>query len=239
MTENSIQEEFLSTVSHELRTPLTSIRGFSQTLLNSWDRISDDDKQKFIKIIEEQSNRLINLVENILSVSKINSEKQVLKKVDINANISKIVTLIANQHKNHRFVTNLYTNLPPARLDEDKFQQIMTNLLDNAAKYSEQGNEVIVSTAVVNNKISVKVKDFGIGIKQEDYPKMFKKFSRLENYLTGKTQGNGLGLYITKQLTEQMGGTIDFESEYNKGTVFELSFPFYDDEVVLRCLQTS
>ena len=75
----NIQDEFISTVSHELRTPLTSIRGFSQTLLNSWDKISDDDKKKFIGIISEQSSRLINLVENILSVSKMNSEKQILK----------------------------------------------------------------------------------------------------------------------------------------------------------------
>ena len=75
----NIQEEFISTVSHELRTPLTSIRGFSQTLLNSWDKIDEDTKKKFIQIIEEQSNRLINLVENILTVSKINVDKPIFK----------------------------------------------------------------------------------------------------------------------------------------------------------------
>ena len=89
-----IQEEFISTVSHELRTPLTSIRGFSQTLLSSWDKIDDESKKKFIGIIEEQSNRLINLVENILTVSKINSDKPVFKGVNVNSGIEKIVQLL-------------------------------------------------------------------------------------------------------------------------------------------------
>ena len=78
----TIQEEFISTVSHELRTPLTSIRGFSQTLLNSWDKLDEESKKKFVKIIEEQSNRLIGLVENILAVSTINSDKPVLKEIN-------------------------------------------------------------------------------------------------------------------------------------------------------------
>ena len=112
---NNIQNEFISTVSHELRTPLTSIRGFSQTLLNSWEKIDDENKKKFIKIIEEQSNRLINLVENILSVSKLNSEAQVLKKIDLNNSIKKIVQLFPNS----KFIMDLSSNLPCARLDED------------------------------------------------------------------------------------------------------------------------
>ena len=89
----SIQDEFIATVSHEMRTPLTSIRGFSQTLLNSWDKIKDEDKKKFIGIIEDQSNRLIHLVENILSVSKMNAGNQVRKQVDINSCIKKYLYL--------------------------------------------------------------------------------------------------------------------------------------------------
>ena len=90
----SIQDEFIATVSHEMRTPLTSIRGFSQTLLNSWDKIKDEDKKKFIGIIEDQSNRLIHLVENILSVSKMNAGNQVLKQVDINACIKRVLPML-------------------------------------------------------------------------------------------------------------------------------------------------
>lgn len=236
---NNMQDEFIATVSHELRTPLTSIRGFSQTLLNSWDKIDDANKKKFIKIIEDQSNRLIHLVENVLSVSKMHSGSEVLKKIDINAAISKLVPLFTEQYKTRHFELGLEKHLPPARLDEDKFQQVMTNLIDNAAKYSLNGKTVFVTTGLLENMILIKVKDEGVGIRKEDRDKIFKKFSRLENHLTSTTQGNGLGLYITKQLVEQMGGDIDFESEEGKGTVFTVRFPVYNQEEALRCSHMS
>ena len=236
---NTIQDEFIATVSHELRTPLTSIRGFSQTLLNSWDKIDDDNKKKFIKIIEEQSNRLIHLVENVLSVSKMNAGSEVLKKVDVNKLIKDILPMFSEQYKAKAFVQNLNTNIPPARLDEDKFQQVLTNLIDNAAKYSAPEKAVTISTELAENFIVVKITDEGVGIKKEDYDKVFKKFSRLENYLTSTTQGNGLGLYITKELVEKMGGKISFTSEFGKGTTFKVLIPIYNQEEVLQCSHKS
>ena len=236
---STIQDEFIATVSHELRTPLTSIRGFSQTLLASWDKIDDENKKKFIKIIEEQSNRLIHLVENVLSVSKMNASSEVLKKVDVNEVIKRIIPMFTEQYKTRKFVQKLNSNLPPARLDEDKFQQILTNLIDNAAKYSTDGKTVTISTELSENFVEIKITDEGVGIKQEDFDKVFKKFSRLENHLTSTTQGNGLGLYITKQLVENMGGQISFTSEINKGTIFRLLMPVYNQEEVLRCSHKS
>ena len=100
--ENNIQDEFISTVSHELRTPLTSIRGFSQTLLSSWDKLDEESKKKFVKIIEEQSNRLINLVENILTVSKINADKPLFRGVNVNSSIEKVIQLISQKYKEHK-----------------------------------------------------------------------------------------------------------------------------------------
>ena len=236
---STIQDEFIATVSHELRTPLTSIRGFSQTLLASWDKIDDENKKKFIKIIEEQSNRLIHLVENVLSVSKMNASIEVLKKVDVNEVIKRIIPMFTEQYKTRKFVQKLNSNLPPARLDEDKFQQILTNLIDNAAKYSTDGKTVTISTELVENFVEIKITDEGVGIKKEDFDKVFKKFSRLENHLTSTTQGNGLGLYITKQLVENMGGQISFTSEINKGTTFRVLLPVYNQEEVLRCSHKS
>lgn len=236
---STIQDEFIATVSHELRTPLTSIRGFSQTLLASWDKIDDENKKKFIKIIEEQSNRLIHLVENVLSVSKMNASIEVLKKVDVNEVIKRIIPMFTEQYKTRKFVQKLNSNLPPARLDEDKFQQILTNLIDNAAKYSTDGKTVTISTELVENFVEIKITDEGVGIKKEDFDKVFKKFSRLENHLTSTTQGNGLGLYITKQLVENMGGQISFTSEINKGTTFRVLMPVYNQEEVLRCSHKS
>ena len=236
---NSIQDEFISTVSHEMRTPLTSIRGFSQTLLSSWDRIDDDNKKKFIKIIEEQSNRLINLVENILTVSKTNAANLVMKKVFVNASIKSIIPMFMEQYKTHKIVFVPQKDLPPARLDDDKFQQIMTNLIDNACKYSQEGTTVTIVTKSEGENIIISVKDEGVGIKAEDSDKLFIKFSRIENHLTSKTQGNGLGLYITKQLVESMCGQISFVSEENKGTDFIVKFPVYNEEDVLKCSQKS
>ena len=237
--DKNIQDEFISTVSHELRTPLTSIRGFSQTLLNSWDKIDEDNKKKFVKIIEEQSNRLINLVENILTVSKMNADKPVLKEVNINTNIEKVVQLLKQKYKKHMISTQFNRHLPPARLDEDKFQQVMTNLIDNACKYSEEGKDVIISTSFANSdKILIKVQDNGVGINEENHSKVFEKFIRLENHLTSKTQGNGLGLYITKNLVESMNGSIRFESSKN-GTTFFVEFPFFSQEEALKCFQQS
>ena len=222
-----------------MRTPLTSIRGFSQTLLNSWDKIDDSNKKKFIKIIEDQSNRLIHLVENVLSVSKMNAGEDVLKKIDVNNVIKQIIPMFVEQYKTRNFKLNLSQDLPPSRLDEDKFQQIMTNLIDNAAKYSDSGKTVTIFTGLEGNSIVIKVKDEGVGIKKEDYGKVFKKFSRLENHLTSTTQGNGLGLYITKQLVEKMNGEIGFESEEGLGTTFWVKVPVYNQEEALRCSRLS
>ena len=237
---DDIQNEFISTVSHELRTPLTSIRGFSQTLLNSWDKIDEENKKKFIKIIEEQSNRLINLVENILTVSRMSSDKPIMKEVNVNFSIEKVVQLISQKYREHKIITKFNKNLPPARLDEDKFQQIMTNLLDNACKYSAPDKDIIISTSFASaDKVSIKVIDHGVGIDPMAREKIFEKFVRLENHLTSNTQGNGLGLYITKNLVEAMNGTISAYSIPNLSTEFWVEFPFYDQEEALKCFQQS
>ena len=237
---NDIQNEFISTVSLEMRTPLTSIRGFSQTLLNSWDKLDDESKKKFVKIIEEQSNRLINLVENILTVSKMNVDKPKFKQVNVNSSIEKVVQMILQKYKEYNIVLNLNKSLPCAKLDEDKFQQVMTNLLDNACKYSKPDKDIIVTTSFSpENKISIKVIDHGIGIDPMAREKIFEKFVRLENHLTSTTQGNGLGLYITKNLVESMQGTITAYSIPNISTEFWVEFPFYNPEEALKCSQQS
>lgn len=227
------QEDFISTVSHELRTPLTSIRGFAQTMLSSWDALDDDNKKKFIQIIEQQSNRLINLVENMLSVNKLQSfkDKLVFKTANANSLIVLIIQIIKHQYPNHIFESDFNNKIPNVLVDVDKFQQIMTNLIENAAKYSNEGTKIIVKTdfSCCSDYISIKVIDEGIGIKEEDFEKIFTKFSRLDNPLTRKVQGSGLGLYITKTLVKRMNGEINVQSGEN-GTIFEVLLPFENVE---------
>lgn len=228
VNEEKQQEDFISTVSHELRTPLTSIRGFAQTMLSSWDKLDDESKRKFIQIIEQQSNRLINLVENMLSVNKLQSfkDKLVYKNASANALLEPVVQIIKHQYPNHNFECEFNTKIPQIFVDTDKFQQIMTNLVENAAKYSNEGTKIIIKTdfSCCPDYISIKIIDEGIGIKEEDFEKIFTKFSRLDNPLTRKVQGSGLGLYITKTLIKKMNGDITLTSSEN-GTTFEVFLP--------------
>lgn len=225
------QQDFISTVSHELRTPLTSIRGFSQTMLNSWDKLDDDSKKKFLKIIEEQSNRLIKLVENMLAVTKLQAceEKFMLKEVMPRPIIDTVVAIISNQYKGRNFRVEQFKNLPPILADADKFQQVMTNLIENAAKYSFDNTTVLVDLALKGDYVSIRVIDEGYEICEEYYEKIFEKFSRLDNPLTRHVQGNGLGLFITKNLVEKMDGKISVSSS-DGVTCFEVLFPIYNIE---------
>ena len=222
------QDDFISTISHELRTPLTSIRGFAQTMINSWDKLDDENKKKFVEIIEQQSNRLINLVENMLSVKKLQSfkDKLIFKNVNANELLEPIVQIVKHQYPNHNFEIDINPKIPNILVDIDKFQQIMLNLIENAAKYSNEGTKICIKTdfSCCSDFISIKIIDEGIGIKEEDFEKIFTKFSRLDNPLTRKAQGSGLGLYITKTLVNKMNGKIFVKSSEN-GSIFEVFFP--------------
>ena len=231
------QDDFISTVSHELRTPLTSIRGFAQTMLASWDRLDEDAKKKFIGIIEEQSNRLINLVENILSVTKLPNESIILKNINVNTSILPIIQIVHQQYANHRFIQNFDKSNPTISVDLEKFQQIMINLIENAAKYSNEGTDITIITSHTDKEVSIKIQDEGIGIKEEDKEKIFEKFSRIDNPLTRKIQGSGLGLYITKTLIEKMRGSISVKN-LEKGVEFEVKFPIYNIEDHVKCSVT-
>lgn len=231
------QDDFISTVSHELRTPLTSIRGFAQTMLSSWDKLDEDAKKRFIGIIEEQSNRLINLVENILSVTKLPNESIILKNINVNTSILPIIQIVHQQYANHRFIQNFDKSNPTISIDLEKFQQIMINLIENAAKYSNEGTDITIITSHTDKEVSIKVQDEGIGIKEEDKEKIFEKFSRIDNPLTRKIQGSGLGLYITKTLIEKMRGSISVKN-LEKGVEFEVKFPIYNIEDHVKCSVT-
>lgn len=221
-----MNDDFISTVSHELRTPLTSIRGFSETMLSSWDKLDDENKKKFLKIIVEQSNRLINLVENMLSVTKLQETKEdlIYKEFSIKPIIETTCSIIKNQYPDKSFEIQIDEKTPHILADKDKFQQIMTNLIENASKYGDENSAIIVKSSYTEENVSISVINQGIEIEKDDYDKIFTKFSRVDNPLTRKVQGSGLGLYITKNLVEKMGGKISVNSE-NHRTVFEVALP--------------
>ncbi len=220
--------DFISTVSHELRTPLTSIRGFADTLITSFEKLSPEQRMKFLTIIKDQSNRLIDLVENLLMVSKMQSDKEsfIYRSIDIDEVIDLSIQVIKAQYKSHKFIYKKSKNIPNVFVDIDKCQQILINILDNAAKYSDPESDIAISVKLSRDCtfVSVNIEDSGIGIPEEYLNKIFEKFSRIDSPLTRKIQGSGLGLYITKGLVEKMNGRIAVKSD-DKGSCFSVEFP--------------
>ena len=203
-------KEFLSTISHEIRTPLTSIKGFSKTILDSYDSLSDEQKKKFIKIILEQSERLTGLIENALTAAETDNKYSNFKNIFYKTDFEK----------------GLY-----CCLDTDKTEQIFVNILDNASKYSQNSNTVEIKTGCKNEYNFISVKNYGTCIPKEKQDKIFDKFYRVDSYLTSKTQGSGLGLYIVKMLVEKMDGKIETVSENNPDyTEFIIYFPTFKVE---------
>ena len=223
--ENQSHQDFISTVSHELRTPLTSIRGFADTMLMSSDKLSKEQTNKFLTIIKNQSDRLTRLVENLLEVSNISKkEKLIFKEINFESFISPMITIFERKYPLRNFETLIAPNLPAIWADSDLLEQIMTNLIDNAAKYSSDNSTVTIKASYQDDFIEIKVIDEAVKIPANQLDKIFNKFSRIDNPLTRKVEGSGLGLFITKSLTEKLNGKV-FAQNYENGNIFTLILP--------------
>lgn len=235
--EKNIKDEFISTLSHEIRTPLTSIKGFSQTMLSSWDKLDDEKKKDFLKIILNQSQRLINLVENVLNVAKIDSGSQnlILSKINVNQIMQNCINTVSINYKNFKFDFKKSKNELYSLGDNDKIQQILLNILDNALKYSKDSDLIEIKTFNKGDYNVFSIKNFGSFIDKKDYSKIFEKFYRVSSYITSTTQGSGLGLYIAKNLIEKMQGKIELTSSKEKSeTEFSIYLPVYEVEKITK-----
>lgn len=226
---NQVHIDFVSTVSHELRTPLTSIKGFADTLLGLGDKLNVDQQKRFLNIIKSQVDRLTRLVENLLTVSKLESRKDrlVYKAIELPKFFENIIYSIQPKAQGHYIEVKVTPGLPPVWADSDKFEQVITNLVDNAIKYSNEGTKVLIEAKFASNDtnfLEISVTDQGIGIPEEHISKIFTKFARIDNPLTRQIEGTGLGLYITKSLVENMGGKISVKSS-KEGSIFSLTLP--------------
>ena len=235
--QKNIKEEFISTLSHEIRTPLTSIKGFSQTMLNSWDVLNDDKKKEFLGIILNQSKRLINLVENVLNVAKIDSDSSnlILTKVEINKLITNCANMLKISNPDFEFDFELSKNELASLCDNDKTQQVLLNILDNAIKYSVNSKKIEIKTKNKSDFNVISIKNFGNYIEENYKDKIFEKFYRIDSYIKSDTQGSGLGLYIAKNLIEKMQGKIELISSKEKNFVeFLIYLPIYEVEKLTK-----
>lgn len=226
---NRTKSEFLANMSHELRTPLNSIIGFSDML---YEQAYGELNQKQLRAISNISNsgkHLLNLINGILDLSKIEANKMELdyKEFELASSldlIRNILSPIADK-KNIEIETGVDNSISKIWADEDRFIRIMFNLVDNAIKFSFENSLVKIGTRKKGELVEITVEDTGIGIKTEDQNKLFKPFSQVNSFSSKKFQGTGLGLSLVKQIVNLHGGYVWFKSEQGKGSTFAFAIP--------------
>jgi signal transduction histidine kinase/DNA-binding NarL/FixJ family response regulator len=255
-----VKSEFISIVSHELRTPLTPIKNALSILSSGRCGLLGENAVKFIDMAKRNVENLTSIINDILDINKIEAGK-----MDFNYKIMNVHSVIENVKstfecvaKEHEITlhTNETENLPNVYADSQRLGQVLTNLVSNAIKFTPSGKTITISSTLKNsndintniyfeddiktlngNYVIVSVKDEGIGIKEQDLLKAFDKFTQIENSLSRKVGGTGLGLPIAKQLIKAHKGTIWCESEENKGSSFSFALPVCEEEAKTQTVQ--
>lgn len=224
-----LKNEFVSTVSHELRTPLTSIRGSLDLISTGVAGKLPEKAEGLIKIAQKNCERLILLINDILDIQKIESGQM---RFDVNWFSLKEIILQAielNKGYAEKFKVKLLAKLPiiesQVYVDRDRLMQVLANLISNAVKFSPPNGNVEISTTDRGNEVRVAITDYGPGIPQEFYSKIFHRFEQVDGSTVKQVSGTGLGLNISKTIIERFGGKINFISQVNKGTTFYFDLP--------------
>jgi PAS domain S-box-containing protein len=228
---NRAKSDFMASMNHELRTPLTSIRGALGLIDGGALGPIPERAAEMVKRAYRNSERLSRLINDILDLEKIEAGKlQInIKNVPLNDILQQSVD--ANQAYGAKFGVRFVLEDLPARVevmaDPDRLMQVLANLLSNAAKFSPQGSDVLVRARLNKSKVHIEVEDRGKGIPDEFKARIFEKFSQADAADNRRSEGTGLGLSIVKLLVEEMGGSVGFRSELNKGTTFFFDLPGY------------
>lgn len=228
---DQMKSQLLSTVSHELRTPLASIKGFATTLLRQdvhWDEAT---QREFLQIIEEESNRLEELIDNLLDMSQIEAGALRIQKepIQLRRIVREAVDAARRRTETHWFVMDLPAELPRVWGDARRIRQVLNNLLENAVKYSLQGGQITITCELVNEHVVISVADQGSGIPAEYRERIFERFFQVDGAATRQSGGSGLGLAIAKGIIQAHGGQIWVESEPGQGSVFRFTLPVVND----------
>lgn len=218
------KNEFISIASHELKTPITTIKGYTEILKQRLLKKKDSQLIQYIDKINNQIDRLSNIITDLLDVSKIQSGKLKLQKepVEINSLVSEIVEDMQKINSSHKIIIQKFPK-KMILIDKYRISQVLINLISNAIKYSPKGQKVIISAKSQKDNIKLSVKDFGIGISSQDQSKIFERFFQTSPLSQPSFSGLGLGLYISSQIVKQHGGKISVESKINKGSKFTFS----------------
>lgn len=226
-----LRTAFLASVSHEMRTPMTSIKGLASTLVQPDVERDSKTQQDFLVTIDQESDRLLRIVSDVLDMSKIEAGAMKLEKSVTNLNrvISQLSSVFDNLAGDHPLEFVFPPELPSMLMDEVRIGQVITNLVENAASYSPEGTSITIEASESNGILETSVKDCGEGILPEHHEKVFNLFYRLEENVKRRLSGSGLGLAICKGIVESHGGKIWIESESGNGSKFIFTIPIVDD----------
>ncbi len=229
-----LKNEFISIVSHELRTPITSIKGYTDLLFSEELEALGEQQRRFVRVIKDNSDRVARLVNDILDVSRIETGRIKLRiePLDLARLTKDVVDDFSGQvvEKSLDLVLDLPPALPAVRGDEDRVRQILANLIDNACKYTREGDTVTVQAMMTDDFVQVDVSDTGVGIAEQDRAHIFDRFYRSEQAETYAPEGSGLGLSVVRMFVELLGGKVWVESELNRGSTFSFTLPLALDK---------
>ena len=222
-----MQSVFISTVHHELRTPIAIIKGYASTL--GRDDVEWDSQviRENVAIIEDEADRLTDLVEDLLTASKIQAARELrlnIADTDLRSLAARSVARLESQTK-HPIVLSFADNFPLIPGDEIRLRQVIENLLTNAIKYAPEDTTITLGGRFTENSVTVFVRDEGAGIAKDEIDKVFERFYRVDDQLTSRTHGTGLGLYLVKAIVEAHGGEISVKSMVGSGSTFFFTLP--------------
>jgi len=228
-----LQAEFVATVSHELRTPLAAVYGAAMTLRQHSESLTEDRRERLFDIVYDEADRLNRIVDDILWASRLDSGRIdfAVESFAPDALADAVLAAARTHAPSHVFFElTRPPNVPPVEADAEKVRQILSNLVDNAVKYSPEGGRVEVSIEPQRDSIRFAVSDEGIGIPGHEQPLVFEKFYRLDPNQTRGVGGTGLGLYICRELTRRMNGRIWVTSTHGEGSTFFVELPLVQED---------
>jgi signal transduction histidine kinase len=222
---SALRADFVSLVSHEVRTPMAAVIGSARTLQQRWRELTSEQRDAFLSLIADETDRLAALVGEVLDSSRIDAGtfSYTFGDLDLGVLIADTVATAELHRDSARIVARVAPDLPSIHADRARLRQVLTNLIDNAVKYSPEGSPVDVWVRSDNGNVVVQVADHGAGIAREDQRLIFEKFGRVRG--TASKPGTGLGLYIARAIAEAHEGTLEVSSELGEGSIFTLTLP--------------
>jgi len=229
-TLSGLKDEFVYIISHELKLPVTAAKGYIEKIVSQYSGSLNSEAQDLLQLINVNSSRLNKLLDDLMDISKIEQGSLQVKLSDVSLGllISEVLSNLLLDARNKKISLLQEGDLETGvKADPDRLREVLTNLVGNAVKYTLEGGRVVVSVKKESGFAKVSVTDTGVGISAEDQRHLFEEFYRVENEQTRTVKGSGLGLFITKQLVEKMGGQIGVLSESGKGSTFYFTLPRY------------